>query len=77
MTVSSAYSSIPVRTASEPVVGIDGQGMPLAGAFYAPGLIGTYQINFVVGSGVESGVRTLSVVAQGAASQDVSIPVGP
>jgi len=67
----------PRRTAEMPVVGIDNEGMPVAGAFYAPGLVGTYQVNFVVGPDVAPGVRTLSVVSAGAASQPVGLPVGP
>jgi len=69
---------IPPRQAAEtPVVGIDNEGMPVTGAFYAPGLIGTYQVNFVVGPDVAPGVRSLSVVSAGAASQPVGLPVGP
>jgi len=69
---------VPPRSpAQTPVVGIDGEGMAVAGAFYAPGLIGTYQVNFVVGADVAPGIRTLSVVSAGAASQSVSLPVGP
>lgn len=67
----------PARTATEPIVGIDGEGMPVVGAFYAPGLVGTYQINFTVASTVQPGDRRLSVIQDGAPSQDVILPVGP
>ena len=71
-----AGPSSPATTVSDVVVGLDGEGMPVLGAFYAPGLVGTYQINFIVASSVRPGDRQLSVVVEGVASQDVILPVG-
>ncbi len=48
-----------------------------SGAFYAPGLLSVFQINFVVGNTVAFGERNLNVVAQGVSSQEVRFPVGP
>ena len=45
-------------------VGIDHVGMVNSGAFYAPGLLSVFQINFVVGNTVAFGERNLNVVAQ-------------
>ena len=58
-------------------VGIDHVGMVNSGAFYAPGLLSVFQINFVVGNTVAFGERNLNVVAQGVSSQEVRFPVGP
>ena len=58
-------------------VGIDHVGMVNSGAFYAPGLLSAFQINFVVGDTVAFGERKLNVVAQGVSSQEVLFPVGP
>jgi uncharacterized protein (TIGR03437 family) len=59
------------------VVGIDHAGMVSLGAFYAPGLIGAYQINFTVADGVPAGNRILNVVSNGVSSQEALLPVGP
>jgi len=58
------------------VVGIDNAGMENFGAFYAPGLITAYQINFRVGLDVAAGLRDLNVVCDGVGSLAVKIPIG-
>jgi uncharacterized protein (TIGR03437 family) len=45
------------------------------GAFYAPGLLTAYQINFRVGADVQSGNRKLAVIANGVAAVDALLPV--
>jgi uncharacterized protein (TIGR03437 family) len=62
-------------TVSRPVVGLNGEGMEVLGSFYAPQLYTAYQINFRVGPNVRSGTASLSVVADGVASQDARLPV--
>jgi uncharacterized protein (TIGR03437 family) len=57
-------------------VGIDNAGMENFGAFYAPGLITAYQINFRVGQDVAAGLRALNVVCDGVGSMAVKIPIG-
>ncbi len=57
-------------------VGIDNAGMEHFGAFYAPGLITAYQINFRVGQNVAAGLRDLNVVCDGVGSLAVKIPIG-
>jgi uncharacterized protein (TIGR03437 family) len=61
-------------TVAQPVVGINGQGVEVKGSWYAPTLYTAYQINFVAPQGV-TGLASLSVVANGAASQDSHIPM--
>lgn len=69
---------VPVSQPTLPaVVGIDHAGMVSLGAFYAPGLIGAYQINFTVGDRVPEGNRVLNVVSDGVSSQEALLPVGP
>jgi uncharacterized protein (TIGR03437 family) len=63
------------RTVFDVAVGIDHAGMVNSGAFYAPGLVTVYQTNFVVAGDVESGDRSLNVVAQGVSSKETVIPV--
>jgi uncharacterized protein (TIGR03437 family) len=65
----------PARTVTQPVVGLNNEGMQMIGSFYAPGLYTAYQINFVVGPNVRSGNAKLSVVADGVASQDTLLPI--
>ncbi|MDA1076942.1 MAG: hypothetical protein O3A63_19680, partial [Proteobacteria bacterium] len=67
---------VPARqTVFDVAVGIDHAGMANSGAFYAPGLVSVYQINFIVAANVQSGDRTLNVVAQGVPSKETVIPV--
>ena len=67
---------VPARqTVFDVAVGIDHAGMANSGAFYAPGLVSVYQINFIVAADVQSGDRTLNVVAQGVSSTETVIPV--
>ncbi len=66
----------PATTLFEPVVGLDDRGMRVLGSFYAPSLIGTYQVNFVVAPDVRRGDHKLNVVVDGVVSQDVTLPVG-
>jgi uncharacterized protein (TIGR03437 family) len=63
----------------EPTVSIDNAGQAVAEntAFYAPGLVTVYQINFVVGANVQAGNRSLTVSIGGATSPAVSLPVQP
>ncbi len=73
-----AVGPVPLaRTVNNPVVGIDGVGQAVVEntAFYAPGLVTVYQINFVVGNGVQSGNRELNVALGGAGSPKVLLPV--
>ena len=63
----------PTRT--QPVVGLNNEGMQVIGSWYAPGLYTAYQINFVVGQNVRSGNAKLSVVADGVASQDTLLAI--
>lgn len=68
----------PVPAAStlvEPVVGLNNQGVESFGGFYAPGLATVYQVNFRVPADAESGDHNLTVVADGAGSQTVLLPV--
>jgi uncharacterized protein (TIGR03437 family) len=67
----------PAQTALAPVVGIDDVGMEVIAntAFYAPGLVSVYQINFVVGPNVQSGNRSLNMAIGGVGSQRVLLPV--
>jgi uncharacterized protein (TIGR03437 family) len=44
-------------------------------AFYAPGLVTVYQINFVVGANAQSGNRELEVSVGGVNSPAVLLPV--
>jgi uncharacterized protein (TIGR03437 family) len=62
-------------TVRQPVVGLNGEGMEVLGSFYAPQLYTAYQINFRVGRNVRSGNASLSVIADGVASQDARLPV--
>ena len=57
-----------LMTVEDPAVGIDHAGMEDFGGFYAPFLIGVYQVNFKVAENVESGKRDLNVVAGGISS---------
>jgi uncharacterized protein (TIGR03437 family) len=73
-----AVGPVPLaRTVLDPVVGIDDAGQAVAEntAFYAPGLVTVYQINFVVGANVQSGNRELNVSIGGARSPKVLLPV--
>jgi uncharacterized protein (TIGR03437 family) len=65
------------RTVLEPSVSIDNAPQAVAenSAFYAPGLVTVYQINFVVGANVQAGNRSLTVSIGGASSPAVSLPV--
>ena len=65
------------RSVVSPVVGIDDEGVEVLGSFYAPELISAYQINFRVPEDAQLGNRKLSVVADGVASQDTLLPIGP
>ncbi len=56
-------------------IGLDHAGMANSGAFYAPGLVSVYQINFVVGAEVQAGDRVLNVVVQGVSSPETVLPV--
>jgi uncharacterized protein (TIGR03437 family) len=65
------------RTVLQPVVGIDNVGQAIVEntAFYAPGLVTVYQINFVVGDNVQSGNRSLNVSIGEVGSPSVQLPV--
>lgn len=63
------------RVVVETIVGIDDAGMKNLGAFYAPGLLMVYQINFEVGANVQSGNRKLTIVGGGVASKPSLLPV--
>ena len=65
------------RSIVSPIVGIDDEGVEVLGSFYAPQLITAYQINFRVPSNAQLGNRKFSVVAEGVASQDTLLPIGP
>ena len=67
----------PARSVVSPVVGIDDEGVEVRGSFYAPDLITAFQINFRVPQDAQFGNRKLSVVADGVASQDTLLPIGP
>jgi uncharacterized protein (TIGR03437 family) len=64
-----------LMTVEDPVVGIDHAGMEDFGGFYAPFLIGVYQVNFRVSLNVQSGLRDLNVVAGGVSSPIAKIPI--
>ena len=53
----------------------DHAGMEDFGGFYAPFLIGVYQVNFKVAENVESGMRDFNVVAGGVSSPIAKFPV--
>ena len=63
------------RVVVETIVGLDDAGMKNLGAFYAPGLLMVYQINFEVGANVQSGNRKLTIVGGGVASKPSLLPV--
>ena len=65
----------PATVVFEPVVGINNQGVESFGGFYAPGLATVYQVNLRVPDDIESGNHDLTVVAGGAGSQTVLLPV--
>jgi uncharacterized protein (TIGR03437 family) len=73
-----AVGPVPLaRTVQAPTVGIDGVGQAVveSSAFYAPGLVSVYQINFVVGADTQTGNRNLNMAIGGANSQTVLLPV--
>ena len=73
-----AVGPVPLaRTVLEPTVAIDNAGQAVAEntAFYAPGLVTVYQINFVVGAAVQSGNRGLKIAIGGVESPTVMLPV--
>lgn len=62
-------------TASQASVGIDNAGVESFGAFYAPGLISVYQVNFKVPTDIATGDRVVNVVIGGESSQPALLPV--
>ena len=63
------------RVVVETIVGLDDAGMENLGAFYAPGLLMVYQINFRVALNAQSGNRKLTIVGGGVASKPSLLPV--
>jgi uncharacterized protein (TIGR03437 family) len=63
------------RVVVETIVGLDDAGMENLGAFYAPGLLMVYQINFRVAADAQSGNRRLIIIGGGVASQSSLLPV--
>ncbi len=62
------------RPTGEVVVGINNAGVQNLGAFYAPGLVTVFQINFRTGASLPNGTVNLSVVYNGVGSQTVLLP---
>ena len=71
-----AVSMLSGATQIEPIVAIDNRGAEVLGSYYAPGLVTVYQINLRVMDDAQLGNRKLSVVSNGAASQDSLLPIG-
>jgi len=65
----------PAFTAVDVVVGIEGEGQESFGAFYAPQLVTANQVNFRLGADLSTGLRALTLVMDGVASQEVRLPV--
>ena len=63
------------RVVVETIVGLDDAGMENLGAFYAPGLLMVYQINFRVAVNAQSGNRRLIIIGGGVASKSSLLPV--
>ena len=63
------------RVVVETIVGLDDAGMENLGAFYAPGLLMVYQINFRVALNAQSGNRKLTIVGGGVASKSSLLPI--
>ncbi|MEZ5395358.1 MAG: hypothetical protein R2724_21420 [Bryobacterales bacterium] len=63
------------RTAFEPVVGIDDQGVTNFGGYYAPNFTTLYQINFQLPEDITTGDHRVSVGAGGEFSQTAILPV--
>lgn len=57
------------------IVGIDNQGVPVLFSGYAPGFLGTYQVNFQVPDNAACGLRAISLQVGDAASGNSSIPI--
>ncbi len=62
-------------TVSQATVGIDHAGVESFGAFYAPGLISVYQVNFKVPDDIATGDQAVNVVIGGETSQQALLPV--
>ena len=58
-----------------PLVALDSRPVPDFGAFYAPGLVTVYQINFTVPDDVRTGELQLQATAGGVTSNRVLLPV--
>ena len=63
------------RVVVKTIVGLDDAGMENLGAFYAPGLLMVYQINFRVALNAQSGNRKLTIVGGGVASKSSLLPI--
>ncbi len=68
--------SPPATVNANVVVGLNDAGIPILGAFYAPGLISVYQVNFIVPANLPPGNYRLTVVVDGIGSQVVTLVVG-
>ena len=75
LTTNQAGPIPPAKTIVEPVVGIDDEGTEVLGSYYAPNLLTVYQINIRVRIDAQSGMRKISIVAAGVASQDARMPI--
>lgn len=68
---------VPAATvAGDVAVGLNGEGIPILGAFYAPGFVTLYQINFLVPADLAPGQYQVSVVVGGVGSQNATLVVG-
>ncbi len=63
------------RVVVETIIGIDDAGMENLGAFYAPGLLMVYQINFRVAANAQTGNRRLIIIGGGVASKSSLFPI--
>jgi len=66
----------PAEVVGAVTVGLNGQGIPILGAFYAPGFVTLYQVNFFVPANLPPGQYQVSIVVGGVGSQNVTLVVG-
>jgi uncharacterized protein (TIGR03437 family) len=66
-----------LSTVSKPTVSIGGQNATVQYSGLAPGLVGVYQINATVPSGLPAGMQTVQIVIGGLSSNSVLMAVTP
>ena len=67
---------VPASVSTLPtIVGIDNAGVPVLFSGYAPGFLGTYQVNFQVPAEARCGLRSISLQVGDASSGNSSIPI--